>query len=500
MFRSLRWQIQSWHTILLVVIVGGMLTAFYYYERQVKVHLLDVELWSPVHAILPTFRVSASDLGFEEELDRDRPRRGKEERSGRRARRGGERLLRPEQYRQFSEDKVKYENLNFEGHPNLERIEEGGHYIKCWIGTRSVYASKHAPSDVPIPDEEIGLGPMKSGVMARWNHGNREVIQPTPTGFVLIGVSADVIEADLADFRNKLILLGGGILAVGYIGGWWIARRALKPIQAMSQAAVQISSGDLSQRIDEVETKNELHDLAAVLNHSFEKLEESFTQQRRFSADASHEMRTPLAVILAKTELALARERPAEKYKETLQMCYDSASHMSALVESLLELSKVDSGQFKIVRKLGQLSILVEDCIQLVAPLAENKGIKVESDLLDVRCAFDEQRLRQVVINLLSNAIKYNKQDGFIRVEMETEAENVLIKVIDSGPGLSDEDAACIFNRFYKVDNSRASERGSTGLGLAISKAIVDAHGGSISVDSELGTGSEFVVSLPIKY
>ena len=487
-----------------------MLTSFYYYERKVKVHLLDVELWSPVHAILPTFRVNTSDLGFETESN-GKGFRGEGRPDARRVRGsrregqpvpGGERprLMRPERYKEFSQDKVKYENLNFEGHPNLLHIESEGHYIKAWIGSRSVYASAHAPKEVPIPNQKIGGGPLQGGVIARWNKGNREVIQPTPMGFVLIGVSADVIAADLAEFRNKLILAGIGILAIGYVGGWWIARRALRPIASMSQAAVQISGGDLSQRIDETDTKNELSDLVNVLNTSFEKLEESFTQQRRFSADASHEMRTPLAVILAKTELALVRERPVEKYQETLQTCYDSASHMSTLVESLLELSKVDSGQFKVVPKLGQLSILVEDCVQLVSPLAEKKGIEIESDLIDVRCSFDEQRLRQVMINLLSNAIKYNKQDGYIRVGMQLDGENVLVKIKDSGPGLSDEDSACIFNRFYKVDNSRASEKGSTGLGLPISKAIVDAHCGSISVDSELGVGSEFSVSLPIKY
>lgn len=506
-FRSLRWQIQSWHSILLVLIVGGMLTAFYYYERQVKVHLLDAKLWTPVHAVLPVFRVTPGDLGLDEfeaegmgghVLLYDSLKRRRQGRGAKRDENGGGQLRRAfDGVRSgVNADKINYDNLKFDGHPNLGRVEAEGYYVKSWIGLRAVYTTEGAPAHIPKPESAPGLD-IRHGVNARWNGGNREMIQPTPIGYVLIGVSSDVIEADLAAFRNKLIMIGLGIVSVGFIGGWWISRRAMQPISTMSETAVKISSGDLSQRIDGSHVENELSDLAGVLNHSFEKLEQSFSQQVRFSADASHEMRTPLAVILAKTELALARERSPEKYQETIQTCYDSAHHMSSLVESLLALSKVDSGEFQVTPQLGQLSILVDDCVQLLAPLADQREISISTNLHDVRCNFDEQRLRQVVINLLSNAIKYNSERGELHVSMEKGEGVVQIKVRDTGPGMSEKDAEHVFDRFYKVDDSRASEKGSTGLGLAISKAIVEAHGGSLIVESKLGSGSAFIVELP---
>lgn len=514
-FRSLRWQIQSWHTILLVLIVGGMLTSFYYYERQVKIQLLDAELWSPVHAILPLFAIGNGETMRESNPSSFHPggqRRGPKRIGGGppplppRGPRHGPGGGPPEGGFPFFDDEEVLEFdafLENERRPRnidthrLESIEQRGYYICAWVQREEIYKSEMGPTEVPLPTAIVGVGPENSSVQSRWNGGNRELIQPTPNGSVLIGVSSDRIDADLAVFRNKLVLLGVAIVLVGYTGGWWIAKSALKPVELMSKAATQISEGDLSQRIDESRTENELSDLAHVLNESFEKLESSINQQVRFTADASHEMRTPLAVILAKSELALSRERSPEKYRDTIQACHDSATHMHALIESLLELSKVDSGQFDVFLEKGDLSQLVEESVALIQPLAEQKDISITCDISDATTRFDVQRLKQVLINILSNAIKYNHAGGRVEVRLAGAGDIAEIRVKDTGPGINEAELPHVFDRFYKADDSRKSEKGSTGLGLAISKAIVVAHHGDIRVSSIVGEGTTFVIEIP---
>ena len=515
-FRSLRWQIQSWHTMLLVLIVGGMLTAFYVYERQVKVQLLDKELWGPVHAIIPAFKVNGGNgppsrgqggpMGgtrqssegewFDEMFppSHQPKRRGEGSPPAGQRPQGGDR-----------------EAVGPMGGPNggrnpedpnkdriIEKVVADGYYVAAWIEGLEFYSSVNAPQSISKPMMAQGEPRLNSGALTRWNGGNRELIQPTPQGSIVVGISGDRIEADLETFRNKLLLLGFVIIAVGYAGGWWIARRAMLPVVEMEKTAKQISGGDLSQRIDVENTESELGGLASVLNDSFGKLEQAVTQQVRFTADASHEMRTPLAVILAKSELALMRDRSPEKYQETIQTCYDSATHMHSLIESLLELSRIDSGQFSVDLQQGNLGLLVNDSVELIKPLADQREIKISSEVSEVMSVFDHQKLKQVFINLLSNAIKYNREGGGIEVKLNALGKKVFIQVTDTGPGIAANALAHVFDRFYKVDDSRKSEKGSTGLGLAISKAIVEAHQGDISVTSVIGDGTSFTIELPL--
>lgn len=506
--------------MLLVLIVGGMLTAFYYYERQVRVQLLDKELWGPVHAILPAFKVNGGmGLPGQSERERGMPRGGsrpsgdeewfdemfpppamEQGHGGRRPPMGHRR---PMPGRESSVAMGPPDQSRNSNDPNKDRIIEDvvgeGYYVAAWTG-EEVFYSVNAPASIPEPKivrEESGKA-KSAGARSRWNDGNREILQPTPIGVIIVGISGDRIESDLANFRNKLLLLGFIIISVGYAGGWWIAMRAMRPVVEMEKTAKQISGGDLSQRIDAENTKNELGGLANVLNESFEKLEQAIIQQVRFTADASHEMRTPLAVILAKSELALMRDRSPEKYQETIQVCHDSATHMHSLIESLLELSRIDSGQFNVDLKRGDLGQLLNDSVGLIKPLADQREIKISSEVSELSSEFDHQKLKQVFINILSNAIKYNRQGGGIDVQLKALGKKVFIQVTDTGPGIAANALAHVFDRFYKADDSRKSEGGSTGLGLAISKAIVEAHHGDISVTSVLGDGTSFTIELPL--
>jgi heavy metal sensor kinase len=315
----------------------------------------------------------------------------------------------------------------------------------------------------------------------------------------LAGRSLTAFSSAMHRFAGLLLAAGGVVLALGLGGGWWLAGRAIRPIDQISAAASRISAGNLSERIDVAEADNELGRLAGVLNSTFARLEAAFAQQAQFTADASHDLRTPLAVIISEAQTALARERSAADYRETIEGCLGTAQQMRRLTESLLELARFDAGQEAMKREPFDLTRVARECVDLVRPLAERRKITLDCDLAAVQCVGDAERLSQVVTNLLTNAIQFNRDQGNIRISVDASDSSALIQVADTGEGISSEDLPHIFERFYRADKSRSRAEGRNGLGLAICKAIVDAHGGSIEVASQVGTGSTFTVKLPLK-
>jgi len=233
-----------------------------------------------------------------------------------------------------------------------------------------------------------------------------------------------------------------------------------------------------------------------VLNSTFARLETAFAQQQKFTADAAHELRTPVSVMLTQTQTALNRERNAAEYRETIEACQRASQRMRKLIESLLELARLDAGQEQMKRLKFDLSRTAWDCVELVRPLAADRGIKIHCDLPPIEGYGDAERLAQVITNLLANAVQYNKDNGEVRISAKVQGSMIFLAVGDSGPGISSEDLPHVFERFYRADPSRSS--GQTGLGLAISKAIVEAHGGSIEVVSKPGAGTTFTVVLPL--
>jgi heavy metal sensor kinase len=313
---------------------------------------------------------------------------------------------------------------------------------------------------------------------------------------ILVGRS---IARQLAELRSTALMLtatGAGILLLGLVGGWWLASRAIRPIEDISATAAKISGGDLTQRIDVSETESELGRLASVLNSTFARLDAAFGQQRQFTSDAAHELRTPVSVMLTQTQTALNRERSAAEYRETVETCQRAAQRMRRLIESLLELAKLDAGQQPMKHVRFDLAQTARDCVALIEPLATARQVKISCDLPQLDCIGDSERLAQVITNLLTNAITYNKENGAVRVDGETKDGSVLLRVSDTGQGISVEDLPRVFDRFYRADSSRTS--GNTGLGLAISKAIVEAHSGQIEVASEPEKGTVFTVRLPL--
>jgi len=308
-----------------------------------------------------------------------------------------------------------------------------------------------------------------------------------------------VIElAELHHFAWSLSGIGGLVLVLGLTGGWWLSTRAIRPIEDISATAVKIAAGDLSQRINVADTDNELGRLAGVLNSTFARLEAAFAQQGRFTADAAHELRTPVTVILTQVQTALKQERAAAEYRATVEACQRAAQRMRGLLESLLELARLDAGQEPMRTRRFDLARTVSDCVELVQPLAAERGIKIQSELPALEIVGDPGRLAQVFTNLLSNAIHYNKDHGEIRVSVQRRDGAALVTVADTGEGISEQDLPHVFERFFRADKSRSSAAGRNGLGLAISKAIVTAHGGGIEVESKPGAGATFTVRLPL--
>jgi heavy metal sensor kinase len=375
---------------------------------------------------------------------------------------------------------------------------------KVWTSDGMQFKSVAMAADVPDPVAPLtGFAPMgppsqpEPPVVRQRGDLREAYVQVFGGAVVLVGRS---IAADKAELRRSAWLLGlsgVGVLLFGLAGGWYLSVRAVRPIRAITAVAQEISASNLSRRIDQAGTSSELGTLARVLNQTFSRLEAAFSQQVRFTADASHELRTPLTVMHTNVQLALARERSAEEYRIMFQSCQRASERMKSLLDSLLLLARADAGSLVFTPAVSNLKRIVEDSVSMLMPLAATKNITVESHLEPVSLKADASRLGQVVTNLLTNAIRYNHDKGSIIITLKAEGAQAVLSIADTGIGIPPENQPFLFERFYRVDFSRARDDGGTGLGLAICKTIVEAHHGTITFTSEPGKGSTFTVRLP---
>jgi heavy metal sensor kinase len=377
----------------------------------------------------------------------------------------------------------------------FEANKTNGLYFALWSRDADVpfKQSDNAPAEVTRPK----FGEHDTGTYTRSRGAFREAFHATERGdCVLVGRGLAPELADARRFAGLLFLSGLGLLALILTGAWWLIGRALQPVEKISAAAVKISSGDLSQRISAAETESELGKLTEVLNTTFARLETAFAQQMQFTADAAHELRTPLAVLISEAQTTLARERSPTDYRESMAACLDTAQKMRQLTEALLELARLDVGQAVLHREKINLAAIAQDCTRLLQPLAAARNLKVHCDLSPAETCGDATRIAQVVTNLLSNAISYNRDGGKITVATCVENNGVILRVADTGCGISAADLPRVFERFYRADKSRSG--GGNGLGLSICQAIVTAHGGTIEVSSQKDIGATFTVRLPV--
>ena len=319
----------------------------------------------------------------------------------------------------------------------------------------------------------------------------------------LVQVAMPLESADTARSRFLLILLGLIPLALGGagVGGWFLARHALAPVDAMVNTARAIEAEDLSRRIEAADSTDELGRLAAVLNAMLARLEHSFTAVRHFSADAAHELRTPLTILKGEIEVALRSPPTPDEYRHVLVSCLEEVDRLSALVTDLLFLARSDSGNMSIARTPVNLTAVLRDVCTALYALAETAHITLKTAApTELWTRGSETMLFRLMFNLGENAIKYTPDSGTVTLTLKPSGTQAQLSVTDTGAGIAPEEQRHIFDRFYRSDPARshAQSRGGSGLGLALTRSIVLAHEGRISVDSSVGRGSCFTVLLPM--
>jgi heavy metal sensor kinase len=288
------------------------------------------------------------------------------------------------------------------------------------------------------------------------------------------------------------------ILVLGALGGWVLARRSLSPIGYIASKAQSITSQNLSERLTPRGASDEMDDLIQTINGMIARLESSFKRMAEFTADASHELKTPICAMRGEAEVLLSKGRKAEEYQEGLAHFIEQFDHLNQMINDLILLSKFDATQMELKMDPLRLDLLIQDLRDLFQILAEQKKIALEMDTIEeVIVLGDKMRLQQLFTNLIDHAIKYTPE-GSIDITMEKNKEYVLVKVKDTGIGIPQEEQEKIFKRFYRVDKSRSRETGGVGLGLSIVEWIAHAHHGRIEVVSELNQGSTFTVYLPL--
>jgi heavy metal sensor kinase len=317
---------------------------------------------------------------------------------------------------------------------------------------------------------------------------------------VEMGAPADDAVETLSLFRSYLLMFAPLLLLVAAGGGYWLSRRALSPVDALVRTARDIGGTNLNSRVQKLETGDELQRLSDTLNEMLGRIETAFLRITEFTADASHELRTPVSLIRTEAELALRRSRGEAEYKEALRHILLEAERTTALIEQLLAVARADSGRETLHMQAVDLRQTLHRVVEGWQQVATLRSLQFSASIAthDAVVMGDEAALRRVADILLDNAFKYTPSPGLVKLTLEQKGESAIITVQDSGAGISEEDQPKIFERFYRVDKARSREQGGAGLGLAIAQWIVAQHHGSIAVESSPGQGSTFRVELPM--
>jgi heavy metal sensor kinase len=391
--------------------------------------------------------------------------------------------------------------------PELARIDKF-FQIFSPSGTITIRSPNIKQHDVPLSRTALDVALMGKSIFESAKYPNEPplrlisvpiVYRGTLMYIIQVGTSLESVEETLHRLLVVLLITMPVALAVSLAGGWFLAGRALRPVDAITLAAQRIAAGDLTQRLSTLNSSDEIGRLASTFNDMISRLDTSFRQVRQFSSDASHELRTPLTVMKGETELVLRRPRTTEDYQTVLESNLEEIDRMTNIVDELLFLSRADMGQVKMDRKPVRMESLVEDIHRQACLLGQDRDIQVVlGTMMPATVLADELRLRELLLNLVDNAVKYSKAGGKVEITLIVDGREVHLNVLDHGIGIPQEAIGRIFDRFYRTDEARVHTKKGTGLGLAICAWIAEAHQGRIEVKSQVGQGSQFTVILPL--
>jgi heavy metal sensor kinase len=305
-------------------------------------------------------------------------------------------------------------------------------------------------------------------------------------------------QADRLESAAHAVFVGTPLaLIVAAAGGYLLARKSFAPVTRMSMQARQIGASTLDERIEIGDERDELGFLAATLNGLLERLQHAFESQRRFMADASHELRTPIAIIQGEADVALARsDRSAADYRESIEVMQRAARKLTRIVQNLFLLARGDEGGYPVSKSRFYLGEVAGDCVRGLRSVAQSRGIEMTCSADDdIVIVADEELIQRLVLNLVENAVKFTPDGGRVDIAVEANGNLCSIRVTDSGAGILPDDQPHIFERFFRVD--RARSQGGAGLGLPIARWIAELHGGSVRLERSGAGGSVFVAELP---
>jgi heavy metal sensor kinase len=344
--------------------------------------------------------------------------------------------------------------------------------------------------------EEASISPTEQARVITWPARDED----GETFFVVVGQSLKELHQAQRQLLLLLAISNPVALVLASLGGLLLANKALKPVDRITRAVAAIGRGNLSERVEEPRTRDEIGRLAATFNEMLSKLEQVFTRERRFTADASHELKTPLAVLRGDIEVALRRERTTDEYRRVLASSLEEIARLTKLTDDLLTLARSDAGEVMLELEPVSLDRLASEAHSFLQPLADSARVALDysPSPSPVVIEGDQKRLKQLFVNLLDNAIKYTPAGGSARLALNSEDGAAVIDVSDTGRGIPSEALPHVFERFYRQSDPGDGRVNGFGLGLAISKWIVEAHGGTIEVDSRPGSGSRFTVRLPM--
>lgn len=353
-----------------------------------------------------------------------------------------------------------------------------------------------------FPDKALGKQGPISFERFRVVEYSTEKIGPG-TVRVLIGSSVDFINEDISLLGDMMLVAWLAIVVVAPLTGYWLAGRATRPLAQILISASKLQPRRMSERLPLSGAGDELDRLCIVINNMLDRLANYLDKQRTFLANAAHELRSPLAAMRAGVEVTLERERSAPEYRGILEETAEQCSNLTALVNQLLLLAETDARHLEASSSSVRLDELVKKTVSMFQGVAEQYQIELTTNLFPVTIRGHTHHIRPVLNNLVDNALKYSNPKDSVHIHVAVDPDNPvmgLLVISDTGTGISPEDLPKLFDRFYRTDQARAKDgrRSGTGLGLPIAQSIIEAHGGTIQVDSTLGKGTRIEVRLPL--